>query len=230
MLHDTCKELIRFKDVDFRFPHTRPSRPFILKDCSFGIRENQVVGLLGSNGAGKSTLLRLAAGIYGPTSGQVLRSVKIHPMFGVGTGFHNELTGYQNAILYGSYLGISTAEILNAMPNIIEFSGLDDAFGEPLYRYSRGMRARLGFSVVSELQPEFLILDEVFSGGDRDFREKSKRRMFELVEQCRGMFLASHNTALLRKVCTDLIWIEHGVLRAYGDASEVISQWENSAL
>jgi len=230
MLHDTCKDLIRFKDVDFPFPHTRPSRPFILKDCSFGIRENQVVGLLGSNGAGKSTVLRLAAGIYGPTSGQVLRSVKIHPMFGVGTGFHNELTGHQNAMLYGSYLGVSTAEILNAMPNIIEFSGLDDAFGEPLYRYSRGMRARLGFSVVSELQPEFLILDEVFSGGDRDFREKSKRRMFELVEQCRGMFLASHNTALLRKVCTDLIWIEHGVLRAYGDASEVISQWENSAL
>ena len=230
MLHDTCKDLIRFKDVDFQFPHTRPSRPFILKDCSFGIRENQVVGLLGSNGAGKSTVLRLAAGIYGPTSGQVLRSVKIHPMFGVGTGFHNELTGHQNAMLYGSYLGVSTAEILNAMPNIIEFSGLGDAFAEPLYRYSRGMRARLGFSVVSELQPEFLVLDEVFSGGDRDFREKSKRRMFELVEQCRGMFLASHNTALLRKVCTDLIWIEHGELRAYGDTSEVISQWENSAL
>lgn len=230
MLHDTCKDLIRFKDVDFQFPHTRPSRPFILKDCSFGIRENQVVGLLGSNGAGKSTVLRLAAGIYGPTSGQVLRSVKIHPMFGVGTGFHNELTGHQNAMLYGSYLGVSTAEILNAMPNIIEFSGLGDAFAEPLYRYSRGMRARLGFSVVSELHPEFLVLDEVFSGGDRDFREKSKRRMFELVEQCRGMFLASHNTALLRKVCTDLIWIEHGELRAYGDTSEVISQWENSAL
>ena len=175
-------------------------------------------------------MLRLAAGIYGPTSGQVLRSVKIHPMFGVGTGFHNELTGHQNAMLYGSYLGVSTAEILNAMPNIIEFSGLGDAFAEPLYRYSRGMRARLGFSVVSELHPEFLVLDEVFSGGDRDFREKSKRRMFELVEQCRGMFLASHNTALLRKVCTDLIWIEHGELRAYGDTSEVISQWENSAL
>ncbi len=230
MLPDTCKELIRFEDVAFRFPHTRPSRPFILKDCSFGIRENQVVGLLGSNGAGKSTVLRLAAGIYGPTSGQVLRSVKVHPMFGVGTGFHNELTGYQNALLYGSYLGISTTAILDAMPNIIEFSGLGDAFTEPLYRYSRGMRARLGFSVVAELHPEFLILDEVFSGGDRDFREKSKRRMFELVDQCRGMFLASHNTALLQKVCTDLIWIEHGVLRAYGEPREVISQWENSAL
>ena len=114
------------------------------------------------------------------------------------------------------------------MPNIIEFSGLGDAFAEPLYRYSRGMRARL-VSVVSELHRKFLF-DEVFSGGDRDFREKSKRRMFELVEQCRGMFLASHNTALLRKVCTDLIWIEHGELRAYGDTSEVISQWENSAL
>lgn len=213
--------LIQFENVWLKFPLAVRSRPWALCDLSFTINEGDAVGIVGSNGAGKSTLLRLAAGIMSPTRGDVRRKVTCHTMFGIGSGFQNELTGMENIRLYAAFMGISDVYLESRIGKIIDFSELGDAVDMPLFTYSRGMKARLGFSVVSELEPEFLILDEVFSAGDKDFRKKTNKRIRQISGNCKGVIMASHNENLISEMCNVGIWIERGEIKMFDSIERV---------
>ena len=228
MWSEDSENLIEFRSVSLKFPFGTNSRSWAIRDVSFVIQQGESFGLVGENGAGKSTILRLAAGILNPCSGRVNTAVTCHSLFGTGTGFQHELTGRENIYLYAAFMGVTDARVNDSIQRICDFSGLGEAVDQPVFTYSRGMRSRLGFSVVSELDPEFLILDEVFSAGDQSFRSKSRRRMEELITNCRGVMIASHNSALLREMCTHGIWLESGRIKSIGPIDDVLDEYEYS--
>src|SRR4030042_791186 len=137
-----------------------------LNDVSLSVKQGEVFGLIRQNGAGKSTLLKLSARVLRPTHGRVLVSGHVAPLLEVGAGFHPELTGRENVILYGAMLGFSNKEMKEKLPRIIEFSELGDFIDAPIRTFSSGMYARLGFAVATDSQPDILIVDEILSVGD----------------------------------------------------------------
>jgi lipopolysaccharide transport system ATP-binding protein len=143
-----------------------------LHDVSFDLYQGEVLGIIGRNGAGKSTTLGLAAGVIAPTSGTIEVHGRVSPMLELGGGFHPDLTGRENILLNGVLLGLSRGQVKKKMPAIIDFSELADFIDEPIRIYSSGMLARLGFSVVAQLDPEILIIDEVLAVGDAPFQAK----------------------------------------------------------
>ena len=151
-----------------------------LENISMEINKGEVIGIMGANGSGKSTLLRVIAGIYAPDEGSVNVQGRITLLAGIGTGFQQDLTGRENIYLTGSIYGYSKREISDLENEIIEFSGIHDFIDRPIRTYSAGMRARLGFAIVSNLEPDILLLDEVMSVGDAEFRKKSREKIEEL--------------------------------------------------
>ena len=147
-----------------------------LEKISLDVKKGEVVGLMGANGSGKSTLLRVIAGIYAPDEGSVRVRGRVTLLAGIGTGFQLDLTGRENIMLTGSIYGYSKMEISKMEEEIIEFSGIREFIDQPIRTYSAGMRARLGFAIVSNLEPDILLLDEVMSVGDTDFRQKSRNK------------------------------------------------------
>jgi lipopolysaccharide transport system ATP-binding protein len=165
------------------------------KDFSLELKKGEVLGILGKNGAGKSTLLRLLAGVILPDAGVVIRrdnsSVQL---LTVNLGFERILTGRENAIMAGMLLGKSRAEVLARLDKVKEFSGLGNFFDEPVYAYSSGMVARLGFSVAVEADPDVLLLDEILSVGDAEFKEKSRAKTRELIRSGKSVVIVSHDS------------------------------------
>ena len=147
-----------------------------LKNVSFTVEKGDRVGILGLNGAGKSTLLKVIAGVFKPTSGTVTKHGKMVPLLELGAGFDPQYTGKENIYLYGAMLGYTKAFIDEKYDEIVEFSELKEFIDVPLKNYSSGMRARLGFSVATIVEPDILILDEVLSVGDAKFRKKCENR------------------------------------------------------
>ena len=171
-----------FKKIVTIFRRRDKSEDFeALKGIDFEVLEGEVVGIIGRNGAGKSTLLRIMAGLYPPETGAVRVRGKISLLASVGVGFNKELTGRENIHLYGSIIGIPKQIINQKMNEIISFSQLEDFIDAPIKTYSSGMRARLGFSVAANLDTDILLIDEVFGVGDTSFRERSKTKIFQMV-------------------------------------------------
>lgn len=137
-----------------------------LDNLSFDIKSGEAVALIGKNGAGKSTILSLIAGVMKPTSGSVIVNGSIAPMLELGGGFHFELTGRENIVLNGCLLGFTKKEIQNKIEDIIAFSELGIFIDQPIRTYSSGMLARLGFSIISQMEPDIIIIDEVLAVGD----------------------------------------------------------------
>lgn len=192
-----------------------------LRDVSLEVKEGEILGLVGRNGAGKSTLLRVISGIYRPDRGTAKIAGKLCLLAGLGVGFNVNLSGRENAYLYGSILGHPARLMDELMPSIIEFSELGDFLDQPLRTYSNGMRARLGFSVATAVMPDILLIDEVLGVGDQDFREKSSQRIREMVDNAKTVLVASHNFGLLRDVCTRGVLVEKGRIVADGTLEEV---------
>lgn len=174
------------------------------------IKKGSVVGIIGDNGAGKSTLLRVIGGIYRPDRGRVIVDGKVILLASLGLGFSNDLPGRDNIYLTGGLIGMSEEEIAGKEQDIIEFSGLNDFIDAPLRTYSSGMRARLGFSIACHSKPEILLLDEVFSVGDYEFRRKSKQKILEMVEGETTVVVVSHSIQTLEEICDRIIYIENG--------------------
>ena len=145
-----------------------------LKSVSLKIRQGESVGLIGRNGSGKSTLLKVVAGIHRPTSGELLvaRGVRIGSMIELGIGFHPELTGKENVLLNASIHGLSRAESLDIYDRVVAYSGLQHFMDVPIKNYSSGMHMRLGFAIAATLDPDVLLLDEIFAVGDEDFQKQ----------------------------------------------------------
>ncbi len=191
------------------------------------VNRGEVVGIMGPNGSGKSTLLRVIAGIYAPDEGTVRTRGRITLLAGVGTGFNRELTGRENIMLMGSIFGFNQQEMLDMTPSVIDFSGIEKFIDEPLRTYSSGMRARLGFSIVSHMEPNILLLDEVMSVGDHDFRKRSRTRIEEMVRGDATVVIVSHSANLLRDLCDRIFYLKDGKFRTDGDKEEAIEQYQS---
>jgi teichoic acid transport system ATP-binding protein len=198
-----------------------------VRGVSFDVREGEAVGLIGPNGSGKSTLLRAVAGLLKVTSGQVLvRSPPV--LLGVGAALEPELSGARNVILGGTALGMSKQEVLDAFDDIVDFAGVREAIDRPLKTYSSGMAARLRFAIASALQPDVLLIDEALSVGDAEFRERSRQRMQQMIEQAGALFFVSHSLGQVEDICTRAMWLDRGLVRMDGAVKEVIAAYRSS--
>src|SRR5215208_6251477 len=162
-----------------------------LRDVSFDVQPGEVVGIIGRNGAGKSTLLKILSRITEPTSGEIVLRGRVASLLEVGTGFHGDLTGRENAFLNGAILGMTKAEIRNKLDEIIAFSEIGDFIDTPVKRYSSGMYVRLAFAVAAHLDPEILIVDEVLAVGDAEFQRKCLGKMKQVSKTGRTVLLVS---------------------------------------
>jgi ABC-2 type transport system ATP-binding protein len=198
-----------------------------LKDITLTLEHGARVGLVGHNGAGKSTLLRLLAGIYEPTRGTAEVRGRVAPVFDLGVGMDPEISGLENIIVRGLFLGATRKQMEERIDDIAEFTELGDFLRMPLRTYSTGMRIRLALGVVTSIDPEILILDEGIGAVDAAFLEKSKKRLSELVDRAGLLVFASHSDEFLRELCDTAIWMEHGRIRQHGDIEDVLRAYKS---
>tara|TARA_B100000941_G_scaffold285321_1_gene257204 strand:- start:1003 stop:1740 length:738 start_codon:yes stop_codon:yes gene_type:complete len=198
-----------------------------LEKISLDVKKGEVVGLMGANGSGKSTLLRVIAGIYAPDEGSVKVRGRVTLLAGIGTGFQYDLTGRENILLTGSIYGYSKKEISNMEEEIIEFSGIREFIDQPIRTYSAGMRARLGFAIVSNLEPDILLLDEVMSVGDTDFRQKSRNKIEQLIKGDATVVIVSHSKSIIKSMCDRVFAIEGGKIITDGSIETALEYYES---
>ncbi|NLK28757.1 MAG: ABC transporter ATP-binding protein [Clostridiales bacterium] len=197
-----------------------------LRDVSFSLREGERLGILGLNGAGKSTLLKIIAGVLKATEGKVTIKGKVVPLLELGAGFDLQYTGAENIYLYGAVLGYSKEFIKEKFDEIVEFSELGDFIDVPVKNYSSGMKARLGFSIATIVEPEILILDEVLSVGDAKFRKKSEKKIKAMFDKGITVLFVSHSIEQVRRLCDRAIILDKGRLIADGTVKEVSNLYE----
>ena len=191
---------------------------------SFETRRGEAIGVIGSNGSGKSTLLSALAGLIKPTSGEILVSDE-PKLLGVGAVLLNGATGIRNIRLGCLALGMRSEELDDRVAEIVEFTGLGEAIDRPLKTYSAGMRARLLFSISVSIQPEILLIDEALAVGDRNFKNKARVKIESLLANAGTLFLVSHSTKQIERLCTRGLWLENGKLLADGPIADVIAQY-----
>jgi ABC-2 type transport system ATP-binding protein len=192
-----------------------------LQEVSFTIEKGERLGVLGLNGAGKSTLLKVVAGVLKPSMGTVMVDGVIAPLLELGAGFYQNYSGKENIFLYGATMGYSRKYIQEKYDEILDFSELHDFIDVPVKNYSSGMRARLGFSIATAVNPEVLIVDEVLSVGDAKFRKKSEAKIVSMFEKGITVLFVSHNTDQVRRLCNKAILLDKGKVIASGTANEV---------
>ena len=198
-----------------------------LSHVSFEVRKGETLGLIGRNGAGKSTMLKVISGILKPTEGKVEVKGNVVPMLELGSGFDFDLTGRENVFLNGAILGYSERFLTEKYEEIVAFSELEQFMDTPIRNYSSGMLARLAFSVATVVKPEILIVDEILSVGDAAFQEKSRGRMLELMGGGTTVLFVSHSIEQIREMCSHVIWLDHGTVRADGAAQDVCKAYMN---
>lgn len=192
-----------------------------LQNISFDVKKGEHLAILGFNGAGKSTLLKTIVGVYKPTSGKIEKQGVIAPLLELGAGFDPNYSGKENIFLYGAILGYSREYIESKYDEIVEFSELGNFINVPLKNYSSGMRARLGFSIATAVEPDVLILDEVLSVGDAKFRTKSLKKVQSMFEKGVTVLFVSHSIDQVKAICDTAILLDHGKIIAQGDVNEV---------
>jgi ABC-type polysaccharide/polyol phosphate transport system ATPase subunit len=202
------------------------SRDFwALRDVSFDLQKGDSLALVGENGAGKTTILKLLANITKPTSGEIHVNGTLSALIELGAGFHPDLSGRENIFLNGTILGLKKDEIARRYDSIVDFAGLEKFIDTPVKRYSSGMAVRLGFAVAASIDPDILLVDEVLAVGDAAFRLKCMNRIQELINNGTTLVFVSHNMGLVKAVCQKALFIEKGVVREYGETSEVVEAY-----
>lgn len=197
-----------------------------LRDISFNVEQGDRLGILGLNGAGKSTLLKVIAGVLKATEGSMNIRGKIVPLLELGAGFDSQYTGAENIYLYGAVLGYSKKFIDEKYDEIVDFSELGEFINVPIKNYSSGMKARLGFSIATVVDPEILILDEVLSVGDAKFRKKSEAKILSMFDKGVTVLFVSHSLDQIKRLCNKAILLEKGRLIAEGSVDEVAEIYE----
>ncbi len=192
-----------------------------LKNINLSLCGGNRLGILGLNGAGKSTLLKMIVGIYPPYAGDIHVQGKITPMIELGTGFDYELSGRENIYLNGALLGRSYKQMKQLEPEIIEFSELGEMIDLPIKYYSSGMQGRLAFSIGAIVDPEILLLDEIFAAGDAHFVQKAMKRLTELLNASQIVVLVSHNLEQIKLLCNEAIVLHKGSIVAHGEPAEM---------
>ncbi len=202
-----------------RFKGSRFTPFWALRNISIEIPRGEVFGIVGPNGSGKSTLLKAITGVLDPTEGKVEARWRIAPLIELGAGFNSELTGRENIFLNGSILGFSRKEMAEKLDRIVEFAGISEFIDAPVRNYSSGMVVRLGFAIATDVHPDILIMDEIFSVGDAEFARKSVRRVESLLASDATVILVSHNLDMIGKYCgrAMLLWGGESILTDSAD-------------
>ena len=201
-----------------------------LEDVSFEVEPGETVGVIGQNGAGKSTLLKLLCGVTQPTSGSLQTNGTIASILELGTGFHPEFTGRDNAALNAAILGLSSDDVKRVLPSIIDFSELGAFIDQPVKTYSSGMYMRLAFSVAVNVDPEILVIDEALAVGDGHFQKKCIDRIREFQEQKKTILFCSHALYYVTSICRRTLWLDHGRAMRYGPSVDVVHEYERFLL
>lgn len=200
-----------------------------LDGVSFELIEGRALGVIGQNGAGKSTLLRIAGGILQPAGGVAVVVGRVAPVIELGIGFEQELTGRENIVFNGALLGRSMREMNEMMDEIVAFAELGEFIDRPIRTYSTGMVARLAFSVATTVEAQVLLLDEVLSVGDERFQRKCSERIEKHRKRGVSVLFVSHNLDAVTELCDEVIWLEHGRIRAAGPAAAMIEEYRTWA-
>ena len=218
----------RFLSLFHRSRREQAEEFWAVRDLSLDIERGEAVGIIGSNGSGKSTFLKLVAGIHRPTRGRVLLAAgtRIGSMIELGLGFHPELSGRENLLLSASVHGLSRDRIDAIFDPVVEYSGLGQFIDEPLKSYSSGMHMRLGFAIAVHLEPDLLLLDEIFAVGDADFQQRCIRTIREFQEQEKTILFVSHAEGAVRAVCGRACLLDRGQLRYEGTVTGAFATYE----
>jgi ABC-type polysaccharide/polyol phosphate transport system ATPase subunit len=198
---------------------------FALNKVSFNIARGETVSVIGRNGAGKSTLLKVVARVLPPTQGRVIVRGHVAPMIELGAGFNPELTGAENIVLYGTLLGRTPREMRSRIEVIADWAGLTEHMDVPIRAYSSGMTARLAFATATDVTPDLLLIDEVLSVGDADFREKSAARTLEMMNGGCAVLLVSHDLETVQRMSTRAIYLSDGQEKVSGNPTEVVEAY-----
>lgn len=228
-LHVVYKELkkMSIKQSLFRFKINRKETFEALKGVSFSVKKGKILGIVGRNGSGKSTMLRAIAGIFSPDSGSIDLKGNSVSLMSIGAGFQTKLTGFENIILCGLLMGFTEEEIRKKAPEIIEFSELGDFIYKPVRTYSSGMYSKLTFSITALLETDIMLIDEVLSVGDIHFKEKSGKKMREIIaDENRTVVIVSHSMGTLLELCDEVLWLHDGEVKEIGEPKTVISNYE----
>jgi ABC-type polysaccharide/polyol phosphate transport system ATPase subunit len=189
------------------------------------VEPGTTLGIVGRNGAGKSTLLNIISGILQPTTGSIEINGRLVAIYGVGAGFDSEFSGRENVILNGLILGMEYREIVERFDEIAALADLGHFMEQPIKTYSSGMRSRLGFAVAANVQPDILILDEVFAVGDAVYKETALQKMYELRDSGTTILFVSHGMETVREFCTEAVLLHEGQVLEYGEATEVVDSY-----
>lgn len=197
-----------------------------LKDVSFQVERGQSVGLIGLNGSGKSTMLKIIAGVLKPTEGSVRVMGSVAPLIELGAGFDPDLTARENIFLNGALLGHSRAEMRGYYDEIVDFAELHEFMDVPVKNFSSGMNSRLAFSIATIGSPDILIVDEVLAVGDSKFQQKCIDRIEEMMARGTTVLFVSHSIKQVEMVCKRVVWLDHGILKDYGETMEICGRYK----
>ncbi len=204
---------------------SRPGEFWALRDVSFSVQKGESIGVVGRNGQGKSTLLRLVAKVLLPDEGAVTVHGGVAPLIEITGGFVGDLTVRENVALTAGLHGMSRDEVARRYDDIIAFAELAGFEDTPYKHLSNGMKVRLAFSVVSQLDEPILLVDEVLAVGDKAFREKCYARIDELLAEGRTLFFVSHHERDLRRFCTRGLYLDKGGLVLDGPIADVLDRY-----
>ena len=222
--------VMRLEGITLEYPVPRQYRkedvqPSGVRNISLDVKKGEVLGIIGRNGSGKSTLLKMMAGVFPPDSGIISSRGSVSLLAGVGVGFHKELTGRENAYLYGALMGRTQTQIDELIDEIRSFAELEHHFDRPIRTYSSGMKSRLGISVATAFKPDLLLIDEVLGVGDASFRKKSEERVKEMIAESGTVVMVSHSLGMLKKMCTRIALIDNGAVVFIGDVDDAIKRY-----
>lgn len=194
-----------------------------LRDVRFHLVPGESLAVIGPNGAGKSTLLQVLAGIIAPSEGRISVRGRISSLLTLGAGFDQELTGRENILLAGAFMGMPGDEMARRLDDIIAYADIGPFIDAPIKSYSAGMRARVGFAIATSVDPDVLLLDEVLATGDQEFRAKSKARVLEIASSAKAVVLVTHDMGWVAEFCNRAMLLEHGHVIAEGAPEEIVA-------
>ena len=199
-----------------------------VEDVSFSLKKGEALGIIGPNGSGKSTSLKILSGILRPDRGKYIVHGRLSALIEVGAGFHPDLTGRENVFLNGCILGMTRKEVAAKFNKIVEFAGVEEFIDTPLKRYSSGMAVRLGFAVSAFIEPDVLLVDEVLSVGDTEFRNRCANRMEQMQRNGVTMILVSHNLNEVRNLCERTLMLYKGKVAMEGPSQKVLEKYHQT--
>lgn len=201
-----------------------------LKDVSFSVPKGETLGIIGENGSGKTTLMSVIANVLRPDGGTCKVNGRVAPFLGLGVGFEPELTGKENVYLYGSIIGLKKKRLDEKYDEIVSFSELEKFMDLKLKNYSSGMYMRLAFATASHVDPDILLIDEVFAVGDEAFQKKCTEKMMKFKEDKKTILFVSHDLSAVKKICERTLLMVNGVLNTLGPTEDVITIYRKSIL